>query len=358
MEGKKVFTVYDTNAIKGIAILMMYIHHNFLSPARWGDCYVDFWPLTQNITVAIAVFFKICVSLFVFLTTYGLTVNYKHICNDNQKIYKFIINRIYKLLMNFSFIYILALLYSYLMGLEHYTKTYGNGYISVFKASIDFLGLAQLFGTPTANGTWWYMSLAIMIILVFPILYKVVKQYGYIAIILSWLLPIAINLPYSHFIRYLPCMFIGIFFAENDLLVKFRNKFLSVVFRKRVKLVCILTFLFIVLACLASGVRKVIGWKFMPFLNMLVAPSIIVYCYVVLKQTYLWSGLEFLGKHSLNMFLMHTFIRHYWYHDFIYSFKYAWIDTLVLIVITVILSMIIEWLKDITGYHKLIYYKF
>ena len=153
-------------------------------------------------------------------------------------------------------------------------------------------------------------------------------------------------------------MFIGIFFAENDLLVKFRNKFLSVVFRKRVKLVCILTFLFIVLACLASGVRKVIGWKFMPFLNMLVAPSIIVYCYVVLKQTYLWSGLEFLGKHSLNMFLMHTFIRHYWYHDFIYSFKYAWIDTLVLIVITVILSMIIEWLKDITGYHKLIYYKF
>lgn len=48
---KSSFSVQDTFAVKGIAILMMYIHHNFLSPARWGKCFVDFWPLTEKLTV-------------------------------------------------------------------------------------------------------------------------------------------------------------------------------------------------------------------------------------------------------------------------------------------------------------------
>lgn len=30
--------------------------------------------------------------------------------------------------------------------------------------------------------------------------------------------------------------------------------------------------------------------------------------------------LLFLGKHSMNIFLIHTFIRHYFWSDFIYSF--------------------------------------
>ena len=126
------FSVQDTFAVKGIAILMMYIHHNFLSPARWGKSFVDFWPLTEKFTVNIAVFFKICVSLFVFLSAYGLTIKYKEYINRNNKTtnslnLSFIASRLYKLELNFWFIFALALLYSAVMGFGHFAKTYGSG---------------------------------------------------------------------------------------------------------------------------------------------------------------------------------------------------------------------------------------
>ena len=56
----------------------------------------------------------------------------------------------------------------------------------------------------------------------------------------------------------------------------------------------------------------------------------------------------------MNMFLTHTMIRGYWYHDFTYSFNSAWLDTLVLLVITVIVSIVIENVKRMCGYNRLI----
>ena len=63
----------DSLALKGIAILMMYVHHFYLSPDRWAGYAVDFFPLTADMTVYIAEFFKTCVCIFVFITGYGMT---------------------------------------------------------------------------------------------------------------------------------------------------------------------------------------------------------------------------------------------------------------------------------------------
>ena len=48
------FSKNDTLKIKGIAILMMYIHHFYLSADRYGKYAVDFFPLTETIAVYIA----------------------------------------------------------------------------------------------------------------------------------------------------------------------------------------------------------------------------------------------------------------------------------------------------------------
>ncbi len=37
---------------------------------------------------------------------------------------------------------------------------------------IDFLGLKTLFGTASMNGTWWYMSAAVIFILLVPLVMK------------------------------------------------------------------------------------------------------------------------------------------------------------------------------------------
>ncbi len=121
------FSKDDTFAIKGIAIIMMYVHHMFLSPNRWGKSFVDFWPLTQDTAIEVAVYFKICVALFVFLSAYGLTVKYKQIAEKNvNNISKFIFSRWYKLEMNFLFIFVLAWIYGYVMNLSSFSKIYGG----------------------------------------------------------------------------------------------------------------------------------------------------------------------------------------------------------------------------------------
>jgi membrane-bound acyltransferase YfiQ involved in biofilm formation len=64
--------------------------------------------------------------------------------------------------------------------------------------------------------------------------------------------------------------------------------------------------------------------------------------------------LAFIGKHSMNIFLAHNFVRIVWYYDFTYSFKSWWLITLVLLAISIVLSICIEALKKLLRYDKLL----
>lgn len=64
--------------------------------------------------------------------------------------------------------------------------------------------------------------------------------------------------------------------------------------------------------------------------------------------------LVFLGKHSMNIFLVHTFIRMMYLRDFIYSFKHFTVILIALLSISVAASYIIEWIKKAIGYNLLI----
>ena len=64
--------------------------------------------------------------------------------------------------------------------------------------------------------------------------------------------------------------------------------------------------------------------------------------------------LLFLGKHSLNIFLVHTFIRGYYMKDFVYGWKHFILIIVVLFGISLVISMILEAGKRVTGYNKFI----
>ena len=63
--------------------------------------------------------------------------------------------------------------------------------------------------------------------------------------------------------------------------------------------------------------------------------------------------LEFAGKHSMNIFLTHTFIYYYFYDDFIYSFHYSVLIFTVLLLLSLGVSIGIGVIKKVTGYNKL-----
>jgi peptidoglycan/LPS O-acetylase OafA/YrhL len=64
--------------------------------------------------------------------------------------------------------------------------------------------------------------------------------------------------------------------------------------------------------------------------------------------------LQCLGKHSLNIFLIHQFIRTNYLNNFIYSFKHFIIIGIVLLVTSLIVSILIELLKKCLKYDLLI----
>ena len=65
-------TKHDSFAIKGLAIILMLFHHLYCTADRFNGFEIDFTPFSQTFVVNVAFLFKVCVSLFAFITGYGL----------------------------------------------------------------------------------------------------------------------------------------------------------------------------------------------------------------------------------------------------------------------------------------------
>jgi hypothetical protein len=74
----------------------------------------------------------------------------------------------------------------------------------------------------------------------------------------------------------------------------------------------------------------------------------------VLPLTPIRKVLGFFGKHSMNVFLTHTFIRAYYLPDFTYSWKHFALICLVLLIVCTAISIVIEAIKSLLRYNKLV----
>ena len=71
------FTKADTRKVKGMAIIMMVLHHSFMMPERYKGMNVIFTPFAEEQFNWICWSFKICVAVFTFLSAFGITLSYK-----------------------------------------------------------------------------------------------------------------------------------------------------------------------------------------------------------------------------------------------------------------------------------------
>ena len=65
---------------------------------------------------------------------------------------------------------------------------------------------------------------------------------------------------------------------------------------------------------------------------------------------YITKVLAFIGKHSMNIFLFHTFIFYFWFQDIVYASRNPIIIFLTLLAICIPISMALEWIKKYTIY--------
>lgn len=354
---KNSFTKRHTNVAKGLAIIIMYIHHFYLSPKRWTGYNIDFFPFSQDRSVMVASFFKVCVAIFVFLTGVGLMLSVKNkypkLNADSEYMKKLVYKRIISMCSGCIFIYLFMALFTIPSGL--FEKAYGGGFLSILYAGLDCVGIAHLFHTPMILGTWWYMSLAFILVLIFPFLLEGYKKNHWIFILFIILMPRAIALEDTDLTRWLFSLLLGMICADFDIFTVIKryqivkNKYIN----ECLKILIALFALFILLKLWHSGTAKL----FYDIIQGTAAFLIVYISYSFISNIYiLGSILEFFGRYSMNMFLTHNYIRVKFFKDFSYGFENAWVNVIVLLCVTVVLSIFLEFLKRLIRYNKIIGY--
>ena len=359
------FTKEHTMQMKGIAIIILLFHHCFLNAQRWatvpyeklattkgwGYYPISFAPFSSHTIQYLASFSKICVAMFVFMTGYGMWVSY-----ESQKkkttMSNYIKKRMVTLMAGFLIIFVVTEILAIPTG--RFIEVYGHDFRSVVYMIIDALGLAKLLGTPLFCLTWWYMSLAIVLIMIFPFVHSIMGKYQWVVVVASIIVPRACGFGQStDLFRYLLAYTLGMYFAQHDLLVRIKEKFMEQnVAGKLLSLIVSLIGLAVIIKCRQNAW---IGWKYLDFWDGFAAMYVIVISYIyILNGKWIVKGLGFLGKHSMNIFLIHSFYRDVFFHEFTYSFCYAWLDYIVLMAISLVTSIVLEWFKKLIRYEKFI----
>ena len=359
------FTKEHTMQMKGIAIIILLFHHCFLNAQRWatvpyeklattkgwGYYPISFAPFSSHTIQYLASFSKICVAMFVFMTGYGMWVSY-----ESQKkkttMSNYIKKRMVTLMTGFLIIFAVTEILAIPTG--RFIEVYGHDFRSVVYMIIDALGLAKLLGTPLFCLTWWYMSLAIVLIMIFPFVHSIMEKYQWVVVVASIIVPRACGFGQStDLFRYLLAYTLGMYFAQHDLLTRIKERFMEQnMARKLLSLIVSLIGLAVIIKCRQNAW---IGWKYLDFWDGFAAMYVIVISYIyILNGKWIVKGLGFLGKHSMNIFLIHSFYRDVFFHEFTYSFYYAWLDYIVLMAISLVTSMVLEWFKKLIRYEKFI----
>lgn len=342
-DGGNAFSKEHTLILKGILVFMLLFHHVFY-PSQFEEHAVNIFIQDPELLLSIVMWCKICVAGFCFITAYGMTRKFMSLQPKKLNSYfEVIAVRIIKLEMMVWFIYILSALYRKII--VGWRLDYGaNNVQKIIYMLFDMTGMANYAGTPTINVTWWYLSLAILLILSMPLIYFAYSKGRYLLIGPVCLLPAVIfiraDVLYSDL---LPVALLGTAFAYENWFEKIKKWNHS--WRKPILFAALILcgwFSFEVNRYVHYG----LSWMLVFFLPLLVQEYIC--CVPVLSHI-----LKFIGTQATNIFLIHTFIYYYFYTDIIYSFYDSWKIYVVLFATSLMVSVIIECLKKLLRYDRL-----
>ena len=321
----RVFTKDHTLNAKGIAIIMMCVHHLF--------SYNSFLTLPT----------KVCVDLFTILSGYGINESYKkQECTDRE----FVWNHIKKLMINYWYVFIPMLIVSIFFYIipKGPVVIYGTGIKGVTNFLLDFLGIRASVYTPSLNNTWWYMEAILFCYILFPIIRKGIRKKTILTFVIILIPNIVaifnekILITTDREIFYILPFAIGVFFSEKGIL----NKLVKFSIENKYKYIIIAIPILILNLMFATKI-KLIG-------NIFYAVSVIsVSIWLLTNFKSICEILKLLGKHSMNIFLSHSFFYFYLIpgRKLMNMCRFPIVKLIVLISVSVIFSICVEYIKNI-----------
>lgn len=323
------FDVSITNASKGMALMLILWHHLFYEKPEMG------FVVFQTALLA-----KVCVGIYVVLSGYGLAESVKKKGLELGVFYK---RRLLKLYMNYWLIALIFVPIGVWFMERSLASVYGE---HVFKGfMLQMLGIHMFTWVSYGyNATWWFMSLIIVLYAIFPLVNFLTKKYHlWFLAFCAWLLFFPIPLVNDWIFPFA----VGVYLSQKDGFVKLLI-WLDKQGKARFITLAILT------VCVAWYRQN--GWlfdsvradTFFAILLILWTTELVVFSPLAKKV------FEFVGVHSFNIFLFHTFIYYYYFPDFIYSFHYPVMIFAVLLGVCLVVSVGIESFKKKIGFDKLI----
>ena len=337
-------TVRETTMVKGVAIILLLMYHCFSAEERLMGAEVTFlFSKEKEMWLCNAA--NVCVGMFAVLSSYGITISSRKYFQEKKISPAYFVHRLFSLLSGFFPIYILCYL-----GCEYFNTMpeFGQGLNRMVYVCLDFLGVAWIVSSPSLCTTWWYMGFTILVIFLVPVFLKLTEAVGNIEIMgLFLILSGVLQMPYSNMTKWIFAVLLGCIAAKEQ----WFEKMGQMTFGNSKITWAINT---VILGFLIWLGQSSMGFHNLIFSTRGVTPFFVVfYCYRYLCCGIAGKVFFFLGKHSMNIFLVHTFIRATWFSEFTYSFRYPVVIVLVLLGCSILVSVVVEGMKKYLGYEKL-----
>lgn len=348
----------DTAVLKGLAAIIMVFHHCFRTESVFQNYTINFAPFTQDFIVAICAAFKLCVPIYVFISGYGLTLNLKKLHEDyvlsSRELTRWYVGRYIRLMAGYWFIYLSWIVIGQ-AALQRFTTTFfaSGRVLGLLQTAIDFVGVSKLIGTPVLCGAWWYMSCAIVLVFLIPFLTRLSFRYGSLAILAGIVIMprlFVINQTENSSYPFVFMAMLGVACAQHNVfnaVLNFRlckNRVIDTIAQVLIGLILIAVPYRLYLSIPLSTL-----WE----LKYGLFPLAVIFFVVkfISPLPGLSQVLQFFGKHSMNIFLIHLLMRDL-FIDEIFGLEHFMLVGGTLLLLSLAASIVIEWLKKLLHYQK------
>lgn len=334
------FTKKHTEIAKGIAILLMVYHHLFVIPERIGGNYVSLLRFGSfDLENKIAVFAKLCVAIFLFLSGIGLYCSLEKE-TSLLAMYRKTLKKLLRFMINYWIIALLALP----VGLA-------TGFFQ--------LDARTIFGLLTGNyaeiNEWWFVCLYVLILLVAPLIVSVFQKNRLSRKVLAAVLLAAVFAAVwlfdrygrlnpaltfiADYLHYLLSVFGVLAFVAGVFCARFDLYRFFLLYSRRA------TVLFNLLILAASVALRMILIKDPNSmrLDFIIAPLFVFSSAALLYPMKRLSAVPcFFSVHSTNIWLTHTLWAYYFATDIVVLPRYSTLIYLWLLALTLLTSIVIN----------------
>jgi len=334
--------------LKCIAICAMLWHHLFAYVP--SSVSLEFNPFVTTL----GEIGKVCVAIFLFVSGYGLFKQYDKLVEGLNpptsdveltkfakfkkyltETLKYEFKRFSKFYKNYWIIFIIFVP----IGVFVFGRTFADAYGADSNLYLSFLGdWFGMMGLKSYNVTWWFNEVIIILYLFFPILYWCVKKAGLVILVLTC---IWINSPFGFIDFASPWAFP---FVVGMCCVRYQSQlewFVNKIGKPASIIIAVLFTLFWVCERQLSFIPNLGGIfsdGFIAFgLFFIIALSVI--------PKWINASMKFVGVHSSNIYMIHTFYKSYWFTKYIYFPQNPIAIFALLMGVSLLTSMAIEKLK-------------